>query len=113
MSKLPTIIALFSKSPYALAPWAAAGYHCINFDRDAYCGRNYNQDFDAFNLCDKQGLIDFIDEEGILPVLILSFPPCDDLAVCGAKHFASKKAKDADVQKKAMQLFTLAEELAD
>lgn len=113
MTKQPAILALFSKSPYALEPWAKAGYYCLNLDEDAYCGHNHGQDFDAFNLYHKQGLIDFFEEEGIQPVLIVSFPPCDDLAVCGAKHFAEKKAGDSDIQKKAMQLFTLGEELAD
>lgn len=89
----PAIVALFSKSPYALQPWADAGYYCINFDKDAYCGHNFGQDFDAFDLRQWQGLIEFFDEEGIVPVLVVAFPPCDDLAVCGAKHFAGKRER--------------------
>ncbi len=116
MSALPTILALFSKSPHALQPWADAGYHCLNIDRDANCGRHHNQDFDAWNLeLDgiKDDLIEFFDKEGLRPALILSFPPCDDLAVCGAKHFKLKRESDKEFQEKAIKLFSLGEELAD
>lgn len=42
--------------------------------------------------------------EGYVPRFLAAFPPCTDLAVCGAKHFADKKAKNPAVQFHAMQV---------
>ena len=36
--------------------------------------------------------------------IIFGFPPCDDLSVCGAGHFASKRKKDPKFQDKAVHL---------
>jgi hypothetical protein len=107
------ILALFSKSPYALQPWADAGWDCWNFDRDADCGFHHGQNFDAFRLDHgPKALIDTFREWGVRPALIVSFPPCDDLAVCGAKHFKKKRRHDPKFQQKALALFRLGERLA-
>lgn len=105
-------LALFSKSPYSLAPWAADGFMCKNIDINANCGFNHGQFFEAIDLRNIDFLLDYIEEGGIKPSIILAFPPCDDLAVCGAKHFAGKRAKDPEFQDKAIKLFTVGERLA-
>lgn len=44
------------------------------------------------------------------PSLVVSFAPCTDLAVSGAKHFASKLEKDPDCQARAVRMARLAEQ---
>jgi len=105
------ILALFSKSPYALQPWENAGYSCLNIDLEAEPGFRYGQEFAAFDLSDIGAAYSFIAARGI-PRLIVSFPPCNDLAVSGARHFARKRANNPLFQQEAMNLFTIGETLA-
>jgi hypothetical protein len=47
------------------------------------------------------------------PAFVFGFGPCDDLAVCGAKHFAKKLAEDPDCQRKAVALWRVVETVGD
>lgn len=46
-------------------------------------------------------------------VIVLAFPPCTDLAVSGAAHFAKKRAANPLFQAEAMKLFHVAVAIAD
>lgn len=45
--------------------------------------------------------LQFAEQYGSYANLVFGFPPCTDVAVCGAKHFASKLDRDPDCQNKA------------
>ena len=99
-------------------PWAEAGY-------DVYC----------YDLLHKQASVEYVGAGTIrkLPwdarnsdecealvashlgrtALVLAYPPCTDLAVSGAKHFAAKRAADPQFQHKAMELVTAAVNIAE
>lgn len=48
-----------------------------------------------------------------VPDIIFAFPPCTDMAVSGARHFAAKAAKDPLFQVKAVNTARVAAKLAD
>lgn len=45
--------------------------------------------------------------------IVLAFPPCTDLAVSGAAHFASKREKNPNFQHDAMELFYVSVRIAN
>jgi hypothetical protein len=106
------ILALFSKSPYALKPWADAGYTCVNIDIDNEEGWLDGQEYVSLDLSEDINLAVYLAKNDLEPALVVCFGPCDDLAGCGAKHFAKKRAKDPDFQDKAIKLFSIGERLA-
>lgn len=99
------VISLFDESGNMLQPWAKAGHSCI-----------------AIDILNKDGVID---EDGILylnrdlsvpnilkdlkPDIVFGFPPCTDLAVSGAAHFASKRRKNPHFQAEAVKLARVVE----
>ena len=122
------IVALFNKSPYILQPWADAGHNCYSFDIDADEGTRDNINYVIFDLKSPlhspqitvrevlnwmTGAIDGYHDPDNTPDIVFSFGPCDDLASCGALHWAGKREKDHEFQTKALQLFMTGEKLAD
>ncbi len=112
------VVSLFDYSTYALKPWYESGHECIAVDEMHYdpAAENlkphpkwYSCRFD-WNLSEPLSYHLVAD---LKPDLLLAFPPCTDLAVSGAKHFAKKKAVDPDFQKKAVELCRLTEQLGD
>ena len=47
------------------------------------------------------------------PDFIMAFPPCTDLAVSGARHFASKRERDQLFQEKAVATARIAANIGD
>lgn len=88
-----TVISLCDLTGNMVAPWVAAGYHAVLVDPQHTSG-------------DEEGIRRVADTvEGAADYLgdlvrdswiaaVFAFPPCTDLAVSGARWFASKYARD-------------------
>lgn len=59
----------------------------------------------------SQWVVDFI--QLLNPAIIFGFPPCDDMATCGAKHFAKKLAINPSCQINAAALAKRVEWIAN
>lgn len=116
----PTVLFLFNSSEYALRPWVDDGrFNVVTVDYDdtdhseAHRGPQ-GGDYWRFNidLSLDTALADVLRaliKEGLrMPSMVISFAPCTDLAVSGARHFASKLEKDPDCQKRALSQAQLA-----
>ena len=115
----PTILFLFNTSPYASAPWVADGrFNVVHVDYD-------DTDHAGAHRAVPEGVthlsIDLSSHMALgavqwalhtrnmaMPSLVVSFPPCTDLAVSGAKHFARKLEQDPDCQDRAVRMAKLA-----
>jgi hypothetical protein len=123
-----TILFLFNSSDYAVRPWIndgrfnvvsvdydstdhsgahrepTEGHHVINLDLSTY-------DSETGNLTLACIVEVLLEEAGMPPPsLVVSFAPCTDLAVSGAKHFAAKLEADPDCQDRAVRMAKLASE---
>lgn len=112
------VVSLFDFSTYALKPWSEAGHETIAVD--TLHGEPISRPFipaelwaDRLRNWDLAKPESFHLVQSLRPDLILAFPPCTDLAVSGAKHFAKKAAIDPDFQKKAVDLCRLTEQLGN
>jgi len=104
-----TILSLFDLSGNMVRPWAKAGYHCAIVDSQH----------------EREGMIEHFNGGGSImairldlsdpeklqsiakwkrPQIVFSFPPCTDLAVSGAAHFAKKRAINPQFQDDAAHL---------
>jgi hypothetical protein len=92
------VLFLFDLTEHASAPWVAAGHLCLSVDtqhentalpRHVHAGQRYTLNSDVMVLPRKLS-----DTPWRNPDLIISFPPCTDLAVSGARHWKAKKAAD-------------------
>lgn len=103
-------VSLFDESGNMLRPWADAGYECHMFDivNTHRCENNMIWRQADLDLPSYAKLI-----VALKPNFICSFPPCTDLAVSGAAHFAAKLAKDPDCQTRAVRRAKLAAQIAD
>jgi hypothetical protein len=108
------IISLYDESGNMLRPWAAAGFTCYAYDirnsnRTEYAGKGAI----IYRHADLRSEV--IHEEIITlnPRVLFGFPPCDDLAVCGAKHFQAKFEANANYLKEAMELVYVIPKLAN
>ena len=104
------VLSFFDLTGYMVWPWLESGYDAILFDLQhmhymtAYKGyHNTRQTVSK----DILTITNYYLEQmiGLRKVVFASFfPPCTDLAVSGARHFAAKKQRDPSFQKKAMDL---------
>lgn len=113
---MTNVVSLYDESGNMLRPWAEAGYQCYCFDilndgRTEIVGTRggmiYYMQGDMLDIATVAYVI------RLKPVFIASFPPCTDVAVCGALHFAKKRAIDPLFQTKAVQLFRIPEMIAN
>lgn len=113
MSKVA--IFLFNITPAAYAPWLEAGYVVYTFDAQFPVG--VTQEGNIYKVGgylepdSAQGIVDLVGEKNVR--FVGAFPPCDDLAVSGARHFAAKLARDPDCQRRAVGRAKLAEQLGE
>ena len=121
----PTILFLFNSSTYAVQPWLDdGGFECVSVDHDTsdHSGTHraieghprhhrLNVDLAGHKAAD---IVDIeLDVLGLeAPSFILSFAPCTDLAVCGARHFEGKRKVDPEFQHKAVRMARLVEHWA-
>lgn len=108
------IWSLFDGSGYAVLPFAEAGYKCYCFNSDDADHGPYSEvKVKHPNITYVNVWLDSSFDFEVAPNIILSFPPCTDLAVSGAAHFAAKIAKDPEVQNKAVAMAKIAAILGD
>lgn len=99
---MSTVISLCDITGHMAQPWVEAGYHAVLVDPQHVISR-------------EDGRIERIAEtvEGAMPRLaqilqrqhvaaVFAFPPCTDMAVSGARWFASKREADPMFQAKAV-----------
>lgn len=103
------ILLLFEHSGLAAEPFTKLGYRTCIVDKMNIAPNpraTYTLDWD---ILEKETELREIAKNCIL---VIGFPPCDDLAVSGAKHFWSKWYKDNQFQSKAIHLFRSVERIA-
>lgn len=117
--KFGTVVCLYEHSGLSALPWAKAGYTVLCFDKEnepltiAYesGGVMRSIKWDAHSDNAFAEIIDAVDQAEV--VLVLAYPPCDDLAVSGAKHFEKKRQRDPNFQNRAMERVFVAKIIAD
>jgi len=109
------IVSLFDMTGNMVKPWAEIGYKCHIFDLQN----------EGLYHADKNGGVivkhsaDLYDNKWLdviktlNPAIIFAFPPCTDLAVSGAAHFASKKLANPNYRQEAMNLVYLGRDIAE
>jgi hypothetical protein len=110
------VVSLFDESGNMVRPWAEAGHACYCFDllnEDKETEYFPSVGFIKFFAVDLSDDIELEFIRGLRPDIIFSFPPCDDMAVSGSKHFESKLARDPLVHEKAVALARTAEKLGE
>lgn len=120
----PTILFLFNSSHYAVQPWLDdGGFECVSVDwgdsdhsgahrptHEHARHHRMNIDLAGYNFPSMAVRIGLRKLGLAQPSFILSFAPCTDMAVCGAKHFKSKALADPQFQDKAVSLARLVEQ---
>ena len=123
VSDMGDVIVLFEHSGLSAAPWVASGFDVWNYDKinedrsripesqegDPLPGTMHWRQWD----CHKPGAIEsLVERHRGRARLILGFPPCDDLASSGARHFDKKLGRDPLNRMRAMFRVRFAEGLA-
>ena len=103
--KEQVIISLCDYTGIFVKPWVDAGYTAIIVDPQHLEGVNREGNLIRIGAT-VEGALPFIREaiKGSDVVFVAGFPPCTDLAVSGAAHFANKAEKDKHFQAKAAQV---------
>lgn len=104
------IVSLFDLTGYAVQRFTQFGHETIIVDNQ-HTGIKHPRATVSFPLtiCAETEL----DIMRLKPDLILSFPPCTDLAVSGAAWFEQKRAADPSFQEKAAYLARTAERIGN
>lgn len=111
------IYCLFDGSGYMGIPWAENGnkVFCINADAadhgtyGKYGARVSHKNIKFINAWIFNGYVPDLPT----PDIIFAFPPCTDLAVSGAAHFARKRFENPTFQEEAVETARAAETLAN
>ena len=114
MYKPKAVISLFDLSGEMCKPWAEAGYDCFLFDVQ------HTQDVIFHGRCTVVGGDASTWGAEIAAIfaaydvsMVFAFPPCTDLAVSGARHFAAKAASNPNYRADAMSLVYLGREYGE
>lgn len=113
------VIFLFNLTPAAYAPWLEAGYDVWTFDAQFPLGvtQEATQHGDIYKVGgflqpdSAAWIVDVVGQSDVR--FVGSFPPCDDLAVSGARHFAAKLERDPECQTRAVGRAKLAQQLGE
>jgi len=117
-SSLGDVVCLFEESGLSARAWAVMGYSVYCYDllhtvaKEEAVGRGVMH-FIPWDARDAQQNENIIKKHRGAAVILLSFPPCTDLAVSGARHFKAKKARDPDYLSKAMSLVYLGRDIGE
>lgn len=99
------IWSLFDGSGLAAQPWAEAGYTIYCFNADSADHGPYSALETRFEHQNVLYVNEWISPgfapDAPAPDFIMAFPPCTDLAVSGAAHFARKRAENPEFQVEA------------
>lgn len=109
------VLSLFDYSANMVIPWAMAGCACYVVDIKNEHGKvkyieNGSITWLSADLSQAK-TVKFLTQ--FEPDIVFGFPPCTDLAVSGAKHFAAKAEKDVTVFKKAYELVQTVEAIGN
>lgn len=100
------IVSLFDESGNMVRPWAEAGHDCYCLDilndgfREEFSGGG-SIEWIRWDAKDRQAINAVV---ALNPEMLFSFAPCTDLAVSGAKHFASKAERNPLYRTEAMNM---------
>lgn len=117
-----TVISLFDHSGNAVRDWANAGYTCYCLDilhpaepRTETSGNGTITYLHADLNADANGweLVEQLMSQAAGHRVMFAWPPCDDLAVSGNRHWAAKARARADFQEYAARRATKSAEMAD
>ena len=117
----PTVLILFNRSDYAPRPWLDdGGFNVVSVDYSdtdhSGAHRDTTGDHVRLSIDLSQGDAVYMVQWHLRtmgmaqPSLVVSFAPCTDLAVSGAKHFARKLEQDPQCQDRAVRMAKLASE---
>lgn len=113
------IVCLYEQSGLSALPWALNGYKVFCYDIQhkerivTYYpggGSIQNIPWDARNKAENTAMVKRHAGE---TKLVLAYPPCTDLAVSGARHFAAKKEANPNYREEAMALVYVARSIAE
>lgn len=116
------VVSFFDYTGHAVRPWAEAGYTCICADIQHKIktfepmGRKGGGTWflPADLSPDGEGWNTIRSMVGKRPVvMVFGFPPCTDLAVSGARHFAKKAKDDPAFQQRAVAMAVAVADWAD
>lgn len=116
----PTVLFLFNSSDYAVRPWIDDGrFNVVSVDyADTDHSGAHRTPCEGHTVLNIDLSTDFArDAVGFAllglgfepPSLVVSFPPCTDLAVCGNRSAVIKEQKDPMFRDKAVRMARLAE----
>src|SRR6185369_9738092 len=86
---MPTVVALFSKSDTMVRPWLEAGYEAVVVDLQHPEGESREGRLTRIGA----NMLDWTPSRNLAcsdVAFVAAFPPCDHLAVSGARWFAGK-----------------------
>lgn len=109
----PDFVFLFDTTGYSAEPFTKAGYTTLIVDMlnvGPYTKNDRAHTVANWNILAKEAEIVFACKNA---KLIVGFPPCDDMASSGAKHFDYKAAVDPQFQQKAIHLFRSVERIGN
>ena len=98
--KQRAILSLFDYTTETVKPWAAAGYICYCVDIQHPAGETREGNIIRVGA----DLYNWEPPTNVEFVFGIGFPPCTDLAVSGARHFANKAAANPEYRNEAMSL---------
>jgi len=116
----PTVLFLFNSSQYAVQPWLDdGGFNVVSVDysdtdhsaehREAAEGHTV-LNIDLSLDCAHNSVVDSLWAlEMSQPSLVVAFPPCTDLAVCGNRSAVLKEKVNPNFREEAVQMARLAE----
>lgn len=107
--KPKAILSLFDYTTETVKPWAEAGYLCYCVDIQHPAGETRNGNIIRVGA----DLYEWTPPADVDFVFCIGFPPCTDLAVSGAKHFARKAAENPAYRDEAMALVYRVRDIAE
>ena len=100
------ILFLFNLTDHAVKPWVDAGFSCLAVDIQ-HTARLGQRDSEYWTT--NVNVLKLREEfPGLKPALVISYPPCTDMAVSGAAHFAKKRLANPEFQNEAVELAKVA-----
>lgn len=115
----PTVLFLFNSSRYAVQPWLDDGrFNVVSVDYDDTDHSEAHRtptaghtvlNVDLAQVSAHRRVLELLWAHNMArPSLVISFAPCTDMAVSGARHFAAKLARDPECQDRAVRMARLA-----
>lgn len=103
---MKTVLSLYDFTAETVRPWADAGFECYCFDiqhppegRTEHVAGGGVIHYERLDLWVRENVIALADRFADADVVFMSsFPVCTDMAVSGARHFESKRAKNPSFQ---------------